>query len=258
MIKRILPYKDLFIIFILREVMIRYRHSLLGILWAVIQPLAMMALFTFVFTYVVKIGLSGDSPKPVFFYSALVPWTFFATSLNQCIPSLSNHQNLITKIYFPREIIPLSRIASAMIDFFIAAILLIPFLLFYKISPTVHTFWVIPLFAILLLFTVSVSLLLSSLNVYYRDVQLASRFLIQLWFFASPILYSIDTVSIKLKIFLFLNPMTFIIENMRRCLIEGRGVVPWQFAFVTLLTIAFYLLAYRFFIKTEKAFSDVI
>ena len=258
MIKRILPYKDLLIVFILREVTIRYRHSLMGILWAVIQPIALMALFTFDFTYVVKIGLSGEYPKPVFFYSALVPWTFFATSLNQCIPSLISHHNLITKIYFPREIIPLSRIASAMVDFIIASVLLIPFLFFYKISPTVHTFWVIPLFAILFLFTVSVSLILSSLNVYYRDVQLASRFLIQLWFFASPILYSIDSVSMKLKIFLFLNPMTFIIENMRRCLIEGRGVVPWQFAFVTLLTIVFYLLAYRFFIKTEKAFSDVI
>jgi ABC-type polysaccharide/polyol phosphate export permease len=102
------------------------------------------------------------------------------------------------------------------------------------------------------------SLLLSSLNVYYRDVKLATGFLIQLLFFASPVLYSIDNLGLKFKLILFFNPLTFIIENMRRCLIEGRGVVLWQFVFVSVIVVVFYYLCYRFFIKTERDFADVI
>ena len=116
----------------------------------------------------------------------------------------------------------------------------------------------IPLLILLFIFTISMSLILSSLNVYYRDVKLATTFFIQLLFFASPILYSIENLDIKLKIILFLNPLTFIIENMRRCVIEGRGVVIWQFIFVTILVFLFYKIAYSIFIKTEKNFADII
>ena len=131
-------------------------------------------------------------------------------------------------------------------------------LLIYKIHITWNALWLIPLFMLLFFFTVSVSLFLASLNVYYRDVKLATGFLVQLWFFASPIIYSIDHLDMKLKLILFLNPLTFIIENMRRCVLEARAVVLWQFVFVSIIIGIFYFLAYKFFIKKERAFADVI
>lgn len=116
----------------------------------------------------------------------------------------------------------------------------------------------IPLTAMLVLFTTSVSIFLSGLNVYYRDVKLATAFLLQLWFFASPVMYSIDKLDMKIKLFLFLNPLTFIIENMRRCVLEGRDIVYWQFFLVGGIVALSYKLAYRYFIKIERAFADVI
>ena len=240
-----------------RELSIRYRQSYIGALWAVIQPLSMMLLFTFVFTYLIKAAVS-DYPKTIFFYSGLLPWTFFASSVNYSLTSLTGNYYLITKIYFPREILPLSGIVLAFLDYVIASVIFIPMLFIYHIHVTYYILWMLPLLVLLFVFTISVSLLLSSLNVYYRDVKLATGFLIQLLFFASPVLYSIDDLSLKFKLILFFNPLTFIIENMRRCVIEERGVVLWQFIFVSVIVSVFYYLCHRFFIKTERDFADVI
>jgi ABC-type polysaccharide/polyol phosphate export permease len=256
-IKRLYAYKDLLLIFIWREFTIRYRHSIIGVFWAIIQPLSMMLLFTFIFSYVIKLKVA-DYPHVVFFYSGLLPWTFFSSSLNYSIPSLTSHYELITKIYFPREIIPLSGVSVATIDYIIASSVFALLLFIYKIHITWNAFWIIPLFLLLFFFTVSVSLLLASLNVYYRDVKLATGFLIQLWFFVSPVMYSIDQLSIKLKIILLLNPLTFIIENMRRCMLSSENIVLWQFIFVSIIICVFYILSHKFFIKTERAFADVI
>lgn len=255
--KRVYLYKDLFWVFVWREFTIRYRQSIIGVLWAIIQPVSMMVLFTFIFSYVLKLKVA-DYPITVFFYSGLLPWIFFSSSLNYSIPSLTNHYDLITKIYFPREILPLSGISVAFIDYMIASVIFALILLIYKIHVTWNVLWLIPLFVLLLFFTVAVSLFLSSVNVYYRDVKLATGFLIQAWFFASPVMYSIDQLNIKFKTILFLNPLTFIIENMRRCVVEGRSVVLWQFALVGIIITIFYVLSYKFFIKTERDFADVI
>ncbi|MER3447009.1 MAG: ABC transporter permease [Candidatus Dadabacteria bacterium] len=255
--KRLYLYKDLFRVFVWREFTIRYRQSIIGVLWAIIQPLSMMALFTFIFSYVLKLKVA-DYPHTIFFYSGLLPWIFFSSSLNYSIPSLTNHYDLITKIYFPREILPLSGISVAFIDYVIASLIFAIILAAYKIHITWNVVWLIPLFILLLFFTIAVSLFLSSVNVYYRDVKLATGFLIQAWFFASPVMYSIDQLNVKFKLILFLNPLTFIIENMRRCVIEGRSVVLWQFVLVGIIITIFYLLSYKFFIKTERDFADVI
>jgi len=217
----------------------------------------MMLLFTFVFTYLIRADVS-DYPRSVFFYAGLLPWTFFATSVNFSLTSLTGNYNLITKIYFPREILPLSGIVMAFLDYIITSVIFIPLLVIYHIHITYYIFWILPLLVLLFFFTLSMCLLLSSLNVYYRDVKLATGFLIQLLFFASPVLYSINNLSLKFKLILFINPLTFIIENMRRCLIEDRGVVLWQFIFVSIIVAVFYFLCYRFFIKTERDFADVI
>ncbi len=255
--RRLKDYRDLLLIFIWREFTIRYRQSFIGILWAVLQPLSMMFLFVFVFTYIKPVNFS-NYPYVLFLYSALLPWSFFSSSVNYAVPSLTNHYNLITKIYFPREILPLSGIAVAIIDFCIASLVYIVLLAIFKLDITWNVLWFVPLFSLLVIFTASVCLIFSALNVYYRDVKLATGFVVQLWFFATPVFYSIDKVSLKLKLILFLNPLTFIIENMRRCVVEGRGVILWQFALELSLTILLFFAAYRYFIITEKKFADVI
>ncbi len=256
-IKNLLRFKDLFYVFVWREFNIRYRQSALGVLWAAIQPLSMMLLFSFIFTKIMPVRVS-EYPFPIFFYTALLPWTFFAASVNYAVPSLVKHYQLITKIYFPREILPFSGIAIALIDFCIAFVFFIFLMLFYSISPTINILWILPLFILLFLFTMSICLVLSALNVYYRDVSLAIGFLIQLWFFATPIFYSIDKVSPGLKIVLFLNPMTFIVENMRRCLMEGRATIWWQYLIMLIFVSTILYGSYQIFKSTEKKFADVI
>lgn len=257
LIRRLLEYKELLYIFTWRHFTVRYRNTALGIIWAVIQPLVMMFLFTFLFTYVLKTG-TGDTPKQIFFYASLLPWTFFSSSLNYSTSSLVGNYGIITKIYFPREILPLSGILVAVIDLLIASVIYLFMLIIFRIDITPNALWVFPIFILLFIFTVSCSFIFSCLNVYYRDVALLTNFIVRLLFFASPVLYSIDKLSLKLKMILFFNPLTFIIENMRRCVLEGRGVVLWQFAFATVLVLILFYFSHKLFIKTEKDFADVI
>jgi len=255
--RNLIQYKDLLLILTWREISVRYRQTSIGIAWAIIQPLSLMLVFAFIFTYLMPTRVSGY-PKMIFFYAALVPWTFFSTAINYAIPCLVNQYNLITKIYFPREILPISQIIVAFVDFLLASILFVVFMFFYDIELTWNVLWFFPLFIQLILFTTAMSLTLSSLNVFYRDVNVASGFIMRLWFFMTPIFYSIDTLSIKIKLLLFLNPLTFIIENMRRCLIEGRGVIVWQFLIVSFILLVYFYLSIVYFKKIESKFADII
>lgn len=256
-IHKLITYRDLFLVFIWREFNLRYKQTTIGVLWAVIQPLSMMILFTFVFTVVMPTRIS-DFPYPLFFYAAILPWTFFSSSLSYAVPSLASHYDLVTKIYFPREIIPLAGMAVAVVDYCIAFVLFFILLLFYGLNLHYTALWVFPLTLLLVLLTAAICLILSALNVYYRDVRVAIGFAIQLWFFATPVFYSIDAVKEPHKILLFLNPLTFIVENMRRCLLENRPVVIWQYALMFLFIVLLFLAGYLFFKKTEEKFADVI
>lgn len=255
--KNLMQYKDLLMILTWKEISIRYRQTVIGIAWAIIQPLSFMLVFAFIFTYLMPTKVSGY-PKMMFFYAALVPWTFFSTAINYAIPCLVNQFNLITKIYFPREILPISMIIVAFVDFMLAGILFIIFMFLYHINLTWQILWFFPLLIQLILFTTAMSLMLSSLNVFYRDVNVASGFIMRLWFFITPIFYSIDSLSIKLKLLLFINPLTFIIENMRRCLIEGRGVIAWQFSIVSIILLIYFYISVMYFNRIERKFADVI
>ncbi len=256
-LKHLYSYRDLFLILVWRDLSVRYQQAVLGIAWAVIQPLSMMLLFTFIFTYIMPVKIS-NIPKPVFFYAGLLPWTFFLSSVNDAIPSLIVNYNLVKKIYFPKIFLPTTGLVVAKVDFLISLVLFFGLLSIFKIPLTWSILWIIPLFILLILFTLSLALILSALNVYYRDVSLASAFLLRLLFFASPILYSINDVSERLKLVLMINPMTFIIENMRRCMVEGRTTNPWQYAIMLAFSSILLIMSYQFFRRTEKKFSDVI
>lgn len=257
MIQRLYNYKDLLLVFVWREFIIRYKQTSIGILWAVLQPLSLMLLFTFIFGVVLQTS-QKSYPYVLFFYAGVLPWTFFSSATNFSITSLSGNFNLVTKIYFPREIIPLSGVTINFIDYMIGLIVYFVLLLIYRITPTWNFLWIFPLMAMLILYTTTVSLFLAALNVYYRDVKLASTFLLQFLFFATPVIYSIDTVENKWKMMLFLNPLTFIIENMRRVTIEGRSIILWQFCAESAVILLFYLAVYRVFTRIERAFADVI
>jgi ABC-type polysaccharide/polyol phosphate export permease len=257
MIRRLYAYKDLLLVFIWREFLIRYKQTAIGVLWAILQPVSLMLLFTFIFGVVLQ-TTQKNYPFTLFYFAGVLPWTFFAGSTNFSVTSLSGNFNLVTKIYFPREIIPLSGVAINFIDYLIGLTVYFLLLLVYQIPLTWNILWLIPLLAMLVVYTTSISLLLAALNVYYRDVKLATTFLIQFLFFATPVIYSIDAVSNKWKLLLFLNPLTFIVENMRRVTIEGRDIVLWQMLAEMLGVVVLYLIIYRIFIRIERAFADVI
>lgn len=254
---RLGAFRDLLFVFIWREFIIRYKQSVIGILWAALQPLSMMALFVLIFGVILK--TTGKAYPPVlFFYAGVLPWTFFSSATTFSINCLAGNFNLITKIYFPREIIPLSGVAINFIDYLIGFLIYLLLLFAYGIPVTWNFLWIVPLLALLVLYTTCLSLLLSALNVYYRDVRLASNFLLQFLFFATPVIYSIDSVDPKWKLLLFLNPLTFIIEGMRRVTIEGRGIVPWQMAVEAAGVLLLLAVTYWIFIRIERAFADVI
>lgn len=257
MIKRLYVYKDLLLVFIWREFLIRYKQTVIGVSWAILQPVSLMLLFTFIFGVVLQ-TTQKDYPYTLFYFAGVLPWTFFSGATNFAVGSLASNFNLVTKIYFPREIIPLSGVAINFIDYLIGLAVYFIMLLFYRVPLTWNFLWLFPLLFMLLLYTTSVSLLLAALNVYYRDVKLASTFLLQFLFFATPVIYSVDAVDNRWKYLLFLNPLTFIVENMRRVTIEGRGIVLWQMAAELTGIIVLYVVIYRVFIRIERAFADVI
>jgi len=257
MIARLYQYRDLLLVFIWREFIIRYKQTAIGVLWAILQPVSLMLLFTFIFGVVLQ-TTQKDYPFTLFYFAGVLPWTFFSGATTFSVTSLSSNFHLVTKIYFPREIIPLSGVAINFIDYLIGLAVYFLLLLVYGIQFTWHMLWLAPLLAMLIVFTTSVSLLLSALNVYYRDVKLATTFLIQFLFFATPVIYSIDAVGNQWKYLLFLNPLTFIVENMRRVTIEGREIILWQFAIEAIGVVLLYQIVYRVFIRIERAFADVI
>ncbi len=256
-VARLKKHKDLFLIFMWRELLIRYKQTALGVFWAILQPLSMMLLFVLVFGVILNIKTNGY-PKALFYFSGLIPWTFFSSSITASINCLVSHRNLITKIYFPRELIVFSRIMVFLADLLVSLVLLVVLLFVYHIPLTWEMLWAIPLFFLLFVFTASVGIILATVNVYYRDVGLASGFLLRLWFFATPIFYSLDRLSMKIKLLLFLNPLSFLVENLRRVLVEGRGVVFWQLAIETVFILCLFMICYRSFIYMERSFADVI
>jgi homopolymeric O-antigen transport system permease protein len=257
MFRRLIGYKDLLLVFVWREFLIRYKQTAIGVLWAVLQPVSLMLLFTFIFGVVLQ-TTHKNYPFTLFYFAGVLPWIFFSSASNFAVTSLSGNFNLVTKIYFPREIIPLSGVAINFIDYLVGLVVYFLLLLFYRIPITWNFLWLLPLLAMLVLYTISISLLLAALNVYYRDVKLISSFLLQFLFFATPIIYSIDAVENRWKALLFLNPLTFIVENMRRVTIEGRGIILWQIMSEMVGVVVLYLLVYRMFIRIERAFADVI
>jgi len=250
-------YRDLLWLWTAREIRVRYKQSLLGVAWAVLQPLVLTVVFTLVFSRLVQIDTDGV-PYPVFAYAALVPWTFFATSLSFGIPSLINNLNLVGKIYFPREILPLANIGAALLDFGMAALVYAAMMLIYHIPLTINVLWVIPLLALQITLTIGVTLIGAALIVFFRDVRFVIPLLTQVWMYASPVIYPASLVPPQYQLLYFLNPMAGIIDGYRRALVYGQPPLAPAILLATITSVIVLCIGYVTFKRSEPLFADLI
>jgi lipopolysaccharide transport system permease protein len=256
-LKELWEYRELLYFLIWRDVKVRYKQTVLGAAWAIIQPFFTMIVFSLFFGKLAKIPSDGI-PYPIFCYAALVPWTFFANGLGKASHSLVGGGNLIKKIYFPRLSMPLASVLSGTVDFVLAFIMLIGMMLYFGIVPTINVIWLPFLLLLSLVAALGVSLWLSCMNVQFRDVQYVIPFLTQFWLFATPVAYPSSLLSEPWRTLYGINPMVGVVEGFRWALL-GTKTAPGPIIFVSSL-VAFSLLVGGafYFRRMEKTFADVV
>lgn len=250
-------YLELLLNLTRREVKGRYSQSLFGAGWAIAQPLAMMAVFTLVFSRLGQIP-SGGAPYPLFAFAALVPWFFFSNSVTSGTMSLITYRNIVTKTYFPREIVPIAQVGSRLVDLAAASTLFALLLVYYNVTVSAWAA-LTPLFvALLILFTLGTTLLTSSLNVFYRDVSPVVQIGLQLWLYLTPVAYPLSAVPEEYRSFFLLNPLTGVVEGLRSVLVFDRAP-DWGVVGISAALIAgLFVVALVLFKSTDKYFADVI
>jgi lipopolysaccharide transport system permease protein len=240
-----------------REIKGRYSQSFFGAGWAVAQPLATMAVFTLVFARLGQMP-SGGAPYPLFAYAALVPWFFFSNSVASGTMSLITYRNIVTKTYFPREIVPLAQIGSRLVDIGAASGLYVLLMIYYGVGVGPWGALVPVFLLLLLLFTVGVTLATSALNVFYRDINPVVQIGLQLWLYLTPVAYPLSVVPEKYRLFFLLNPLTGVVEGLRAVLVFGREPEWPVVAISTALIVLIFAGALTLFKRTDKYFADVV
>lgn len=215
-------YWDLLVTLTVHRVKVRYKQSALGLLWAILQPLLLMLIFTVLFALTAPRMPSEGLPYSVFVYAAVLPWTFFSTAVSNGTNSLISHTQLVTKIWFPREILPLSYITAALFDFLVASTLLVALMLYHGVEPTAYIWLAIPIVALIAVLASAIALAMAALQVRFRDVGLAMPLLLQVWMFLSPVVYPYSQVPARFRPLYQLNPMAGLIEGFRRVTIQGQ------------------------------------
>ena len=250
-------YRELLYFLVWRDIKVSYARTVLGVAWAILKPVVTMAVFAIIFGWLVRVPSEGV-PYPIFVFAALLPWQLFARALAGSSSSLVANENLITKVYFPRLVMPVSATVAGILDFAIASVVLFGMMWFYHIVPTAAV-WTLPLFVMLAIATaLGVGLWLSALNVLYRDVGQACPFLIQVWLFATPIIYPSSLVPESLRVAYWLNPMVGVVEGFRWALL-GTGSPPGSMlALSVLVAMAVLLSGLYFFRRLEQTFADTV
>lgn len=249
-------YRELLYFLTWRTIKVRYKQTALGFAWAIIQPFTMMVVFTLFFGNLAKVPSEGI-PYPLFNYAALLPWTLFAEGINRSSQSLVQDVNLVKKVYFPRLVMPLASILSPVVDFFIAFTILVGMMFYYGYPPTVQVLW-LPAFILLTLVTsLGVGLWLSAINVKYHDVRYVVPFLVQLWLFASPVVYSSSLLPQQFQVIYGINPMAGVIEGFRWALL-GTEPPGSMIALSVVIVIVILVSGAFYFRRNEKTFADII
>jgi len=259
-IKAIYSRRQLLSQMVSREIKARYKQSILGYFWVILNPLFQMLVMSFAFSVIMRIPTyaNSDIPYSIFLYTALLPWTLFANSLTSASNSLVNNASLITKIYFPRTILPLATIIAKIVDFLFASTVLIAFFIIYKIPININIIWFFPIFFIQQILTMALALFFSASNLIYRDIQYLLSLILSLWMYLTPIVYPLDIVPAKLRFIFQLNPFSVLVNAYRQT------ILGQQSPNLTSLTIAFFssffllLLGLKFFKQQEKTFADNI
>jgi lipopolysaccharide transport system permease protein len=250
-------YRELLYFLIWRDVKVRYTQAVLGVGWALIQPLMTMMIFSVIFGHLAKLPSEGI-PYPIFSYAALLPWQLFSSALTRTSSSLIGNAHLLTKVYFPRLIIPFSAIGAGLVDFGISFVVLLGLMFYYAIVPTWTILW-LPLLVVFVLLTgLGVGLWLSALNVQYRDVQHMIPFLVQVWMFASPVAYSAELIPKGIwRVLYGLNPMAGVIQGFRWALLNGDP--PGELMLLSVVIVMILLVTGLFFFKRmERTFADIV
>ncbi len=241
----------------LREIKARYKQSFLGFFWVVLNPFFQMLIMSFVFSNILRIENLGV-PYPIFLYAGLLPWTFFVSSISSSMSVFVENSSLIKKIYFPREILVLSTIFAKAFDFFLSAIIFFLLMIYFKVQFTYFIFLFIPIFFIQFLFTYSLGLILSALNLFYRDIQYLFNLILTLWFYATPVIYATEFFPEKYRFIFKLNPMAVIINGYRQVLLGGTYPNFTSLGLALIISILFFLIVKTIFKKLEKEFGDIV
>jgi len=255
-LKELWAYRELLYVLAQRDIKVRYKQTVLGVAWAVIQPLTTMLLFSLVFGRLAKMPSDGF-PYPIFVYAALLPWTFFANAISTSSNSLVGQQHLISKVYFPRLIIPLSSIGTGLIDFAISAVIMLLLMIYYGVGWSMHLLMVPVLVLAVIFVALGVGTLLSALTVSYRDFRFVIPFMVQFWMFATPVVYPASLFPEQWRWLLFLNPMAGLIEGFRSAFL-GRSFDWFGIGISLAVGIIVFLLGIFYFERMERRFADII
>ncbi|HET9532655.1 MAG TPA: ABC transporter permease, partial [Blastocatellia bacterium] len=236
---------------------VRYKQTLLGASWAILQPVSLMLVYTLIFSGIAKMPSNG-LPYAIFVYAALLPWMFFSTVLGSATNSLVSNNNLITKVYFPREILPLTYLVAALFDFIVASSVLGTLMIYYDVPLTKNALYAVPIMLTLIVFAAAMGLLFSALQVRYRDLGFAMQLLLRLWMYATPVLYPLVAVPESLRPFYMLNPMVGVIENFRQVVLLGAEPDIWLLGRSAVISLVLLLASYLYFKRVEQTMADII
>ena len=258
--RELIKHRELLFQMTSREIKSRYKQSILGYFWVVLNPLIQMLVMSFAFSVILRIPTNASSniPYTIFLYTALLPWSLFTNTLSSTTSSLVNNSSLITKIYFPRTIFPISTTIAKTVDFFFASSIYIVYLLVYHIPIGVNIFWIVPIFIIQQLFTLGLSLFFSAANLLYRDIQYLLVLVLTLWMYITPVVYPADIVPPNYKVLFQLNPMAVIINAYRQTILAGGSPNYFGLAVAFIVSISTLYLGLAFFKNRERIFADNI
>jgi lipopolysaccharide transport system permease protein len=256
-LKELWTYRELLYFFIWREIKVRYKQTVLGASWAVLQPFLTMVIFSVIFGRIANLDSEGI-PYPIFTFAALLPWQLFSRALSDASGSLVGAQSMITKVYFPRLFLPMAAVLSGLVDFAIAFVVMFGLMIYYGITPTLALL-TIPLFLLLTIITaMAVGMWLSAINVKYRDVKYVTPFLIQLWLFGTPIAYSAKLIPEQFRILYGLNPMAGVVNGFRWALLgQEASLDPLLFPSIIMVLVLF-ISGLIYFQRTEQTFADIV
>ena len=256
MVRELVDYRELLVSLVRRDLLVRYKQAVMGLGWALLMPVANVIIFSAIFTRVAR--LETDIPYPLYAFVGLLPWSFFASSLRFAVTSLTSNAVLVSKVYFPRELFPLSAVLVCLVDFAIGSLLLVAMMIYYQVGVASTLLFLPVVLAVHLAFTLGMALVISMANLFYRDVKYLFEIVLTLWMFATSVVYPVDRIGGTLGTILSLNPMTPIIEAYRAVLVGGTLPPAGSFGYAAGVAVVLLLLGWATFHRAEHQFAESI